>query len=280
MTSAGTPAELALERASSQLTAVGLDELVARGALQTRTDRKYFVPAAVFEQVAAELAPDHQVLDIDGQRLFAYLTAYFDTAELLTYRAHLQRRRKRYKIWTRTYLDSSDCMLELKLAGRRAGVIKLRRPHPSADRARLSAEDHSYLAHLLGEEYDVSLPGRLEVVLTTSYRRATYASRAELTRLTCDVGLLCQGGDSGDQRLRARDDYVLVETKSPGPGSRADRVLRLHGVRPATISKYCLGVAALHPELPSNPWHPTLRRYFDWSPDVWVVGADSPAQAP
>jgi hypothetical protein len=29
------------------------------------------------------------------------------------------------------------------------------------------------------------------------------------------------------------------------------------------VSKYCVGVAALHPELRSNPWHQTLRRYFE-----------------
>jgi hypothetical protein len=33
-------------------------------------------------------------------------------------------------------------------------------------------------------------------------------------------------------------------------------------VRPASMSKYCVAVAALHPELPSNPWHQILRRYF------------------
>jgi hypothetical protein len=29
------------------------------------------------------------------------------------------------------------------------------------------------------------------------------------------------------------------------------------------VSKYCVAVAALHPELPSNPWRQTLRRYFE-----------------
>ena len=33
-------------------------------------------------------------------------------------------------------------------------------------------------------------------------------------------------------------------------------------MRPASVSKYCVGVAALHPELPSNPWQQTLRHYF------------------
>ena len=56
---------------------------------------------------------------------------------------------------------------------------------------------------------------------------------------------------------------MLVESKSSARGSAADRILRELGVRPASVSKYCVGVAALHPELPSNPWHQTLRRYFE-----------------
>jgi hypothetical protein len=56
---------------------------------------------------------------------------------------------------------------------------------------------------------------------------------------------------------------VLVESKSSGHGGSAvDRFLRELGVRPASVSKYCVGIAALHPDLPSNPWHQTLRRYF------------------
>ena len=40
-------------------------------------------------------------------------------------------------------------------------------------------------------------------------------------------------------------------------------MLRDLGVRPSSVSKYAVGVAALHPELPSNLWHQTLRRYFE-----------------
>jgi hypothetical protein len=56
---------------------------------------------------------------------------------------------------------------------------------------------------------------------------------------------------------------VLLETKSGPNGSPADAVLRRLGLRPARMSKYCVGVALLHPQLTSNPWHPVLRRYFD-----------------
>jgi hypothetical protein len=35
------------------------------------------------------------------------------------------------------------------------------------------------------------------------------------------------------------------------------------GARPISISKYGLEIAALHPEVPSNPWHAILHRYFE-----------------
>jgi hypothetical protein len=34
-----------------------------------------------------------------------------------------------------------------------------------------------------------------------------------------------------------------------------------NGIRPARISKYCTSLAALRPELPSNRWSRSIRRY-------------------
>jgi hypothetical protein len=262
MTTSSPSAAQALGRASSRLSGVGLDYLGTGGDVQRRSDRKYFVPSVTFERIAAELAADHQVLDIDGRRVFGYLSIYFDTPGLGAYRAHLQRRRKRFKIRTRTYVDSGACMLEMKLAGPRDATIKIRAPYPEDDRGRLSAPALAQLAGWLADVYDATLPEALDVTLTTVYRRATFFSLEEQSRVTCDVGLVC---DAEGRTLRVRDDHVLVETKGGPTGSRADRVLRQHGVRPVAVSKYCVGVAAAHPELPSNPWHPTLRRYFEWS---------------
>ena len=66
-------------------------------------DRKYFVPADVFGRMIAELAGELRVLDIEGKRTFGYESVYFDTPDLSTYRAHVQRRRLRFKARTRTY---------------------------------------------------------------------------------------------------------------------------------------------------------------------------------
>ena len=257
----GTPAERAMAAAAAMVDPIGLDELMALAELQTRVDRKYFVPAAVFRRMIAELAGDLRVLDIDGRRIFGYESVYFDTHDLSTYRAHVQHRRKRFKARTRTYTDSGLCMFEVKLTGARGETVKQRVPHRQEYRTELDDDALAHLRTTLCQAYGQDLPPGLQPTLVTTYRRTTFVSRTGEARLTCDSGLVC-----GDVRHEVRDTgtHVLVESKSRGQGGNAaDRILRALGVRPASVSKYCVAVAALHPELPSNPWHQTLRRYFE-----------------
>ncbi|MFD0467042.1 hypothetical protein ACFQ0B_00995 [Nonomuraea thailandensis] len=58
---------------------------------------------------------------------------------------------------------------------------------------------------------------------------------------------------------------MLLESKSADGKALIDKVLRGLGVRPVSVSKYCLAVAALR-ELPANRWHPVLQRYLAHRP--------------
>jgi hypothetical protein len=255
-----SPAARAVATAAARVDPIGLDELNALAELQTRVDRKYFVPADVFATLVAELGDDLRVLEIDGRRGFGYESVYFDTPQLTTYRAHLQRRRRRFKARTRTYTDTGLSMFEVKLAGARGETVKQRVPHPTEHRAELTDQALAHLATTLAAAYHQGVPAGMGPTLVTTYTRTTFVLRSDGARLTCDVGLV-----SHDDRHEIHDTgtHVLVESKSAGHGgSAADRILRELGVRPASVSKYAVGVAALHPELPSNPWHQTVRRYF------------------
>jgi hypothetical protein len=258
-----TPAEQAVATAAAAVEPIGLDELIELAELQTRVDRKYFVPAGVFQRLIAELGGELRVLDIEGRRSFGYESVYFDTPQLSTYRAHVQRRRQRFKARTRTYTDTGQTMFEVKLAGPRGETVKQRLPYPAEHRADLTDEALAHLGTALCQAYHQDLPAGLRPTLVTTYRRTTFVSRTGEARLTCDVGLVCR---DGSHEVHDTGDHVLVESKSSARGSAADRILRELGVRPAAVSKYCVGVAALHPELPSNPWHQTLRRYFEPRP--------------
>ncbi len=251
--------EDAIRDASWSVRPIGLSDLVESAELLTRVDRKYFVPARTFRLLIAELG-SLRVLEIDGQRTFDYESVYFDTPDLLTYRAHLQRRRRRFKARTRTYIDSGLCMFEVKTVGFRGATVKDRIRHPIQDRAVLTDEAHAFLAQVLDRTYGQPVPPGLQPMLINLYRRTTFASLGEGSRLTCDVALSCH---SPHASVTDSGTHVLVESKSANGMGNADQLLMHLGVRPASISKYGLGIAALHPEVPNNPWQATLKRYFD-----------------
>jgi hypothetical protein len=240
------------------LPAVSLAEVIERTALQVRTDRKYLVPVDRVAELTARLADTHAVLAIDRLRGFAYQSVYFDTPDLLSYRQHLQGRRRRYKVRTRSYLDSGDCTLEVKFKGRRDQTVKARLPYPVGDRARLTPQAHAFLTDQLGAAYGLPVP-QLGPVLTTSYQRTTLIDLGQGTRLTCDIDLAFAGHGN---TATGPSHHVLVETKGHGPPAQADIALRSLGLRPIQLSKYCLAVALLHPAIRANPWHRTLQRYF------------------
>ena len=103
-----------LRTIGSDLAPIGLAELVERAALQTRVDRKYVVPLAAVGALLTALGSRARILEIDGQRSFRYESVYFDTPELTSYLLTARRRRRRFKVRTRTYVDSSECWLEVK----------------------------------------------------------------------------------------------------------------------------------------------------------------------
>src|SRR5688500_15968124 len=113
----------------ARLPGIGLAELIDRAALLTRVDRKYVLPQHDAWALVGQLGPLARVLDIGGLRQFRYTSVYFDTADLTSFRSAAHRRRCRFKIRTRTYLDSGECWLEVKTRGTRAGTVKTRHPY-------------------------------------------------------------------------------------------------------------------------------------------------------
>lgn len=269
-TQMGVPsaAAAAVAAVADALPAASLAQVLAAAELQTRTDRKYLVPVSVFARLGAELADTFHVLQIDGRRSFAYESVYFDTADLALYRQHLQGRRRRYKVRTRSYLDSGETMLEAKLKGLRGETVKSRWAHPASKRRTLTDDARAVLAELLEREYGLELPD-LAPSVTTTYSRTTLVDLLGGGRVTCDVDLVCSATSSSTTSRAANsrstpDRHVLVETKTAGPGGPADQCLHRLGVRPVSVSKYCVGVALLHSHVPANPWHRILRRHFGY----------------
>lgn len=234
---------------------ISLANLNAVAALQTRKDRKYLVGDTELHAMLDALGPHHRILEIDDKREFAYESAYFDTAELDLYRAAATSRRRRYKVRTRTYVDSGLCMLEVKTKDGRGQTAKHRFDYDVADRDRLTKRAGQFISAVATH---VPVDHTLARVLTTSYDRSTFVDLDSATRVTIDRNLVCTDAAGRHVVLNA----TVVETKSAAAPSPTDRWLWAAGHRPIKVSKFCTGLAALHPELRSNKWHRALQH--DW----------------
>jgi hypothetical protein len=248
-------------RLAGVLDPASLEEVVRAAELQVRQDRKYLLPTDALAALGAELTAGYRALQIDGRRTFGYESIYFDSADLATYRAHLQGRRRRFKLRTRTYTDFDECLVEVKLKGCRGVTDKRRQDHPLQYRDRLDERAHDFIGDVL-DELALRAPAPLEPALRTTYRRATLVDLRDGARLTFDVGLRFLGPD----RWVAGTDCIVLETKSVGPGP-ADRLLARRGFRPVSLSKYCVGIALTRPGLAANRWNRVLRDDFGWARD-------------
>jgi hypothetical protein len=244
---------------------VSLEEVEARACLQMRVDRKYIVSYGTLERLFSGLGEAYLALEIDGQRLQEYDSVYFDTPELMGYTNHLQGRRKRFKCRTRLY-GASACFFDVKLKGRRGETVKSRLALSPTEHGSLTSQASGFLKKELLSEYGHAAPAELVPILQTSFDRLTLMHPLRPERLTVDFGLVL-GRVGADESYRMRPDHVLIETKSAARLGTVDRLLPRLGARPATMcSKYCLGVAAAGTDLPTNPYRPLLRRYFDPTP--------------
>lgn len=229
------------------IAAISLERLVAAAELLTRIDRKYLVPASLLPELLDRLPAGTQALEIDGRRDFAYRSVYFDNDRLDSYLGAAHRRRRRFKLRIRGYLDTGTQFLEVKTRGSRGQTIKTRFAYDGSGPAELAAALSAAGVRADGREF--------QPVLTTDYRRQTLFLPSTGSRVTVDRDLTWSLPDGTSRNMPG---HLIVETKSSGSASEMDRVLwQLHH-RPCSISKYATGLAALRPELPANRWHRVL----------------------
>lgn len=240
----------------SRLSPISLDELNREARMMTRRDRKYLLRREELLDVV-ELLPEHtRILQIDGRRQENYSTTYFDTPDLLCFHMTAQKRRRRFKVRQRTYVDSGLGFCEIKTLGARGMTIKRRVPIAPeyAHNGHLAREALDFLSAELGR----GIVGRLGPTVQNTYVRTTLRPEG-VGRVTIDTALAWSSFLGG--RLANRD-VVFIETKSGSQPTCVDRILWSLGHRPTCVSKFGTGMAVMHPQLPHNKWNRTINTYF------------------
>ncbi|MDR1449058.1 MAG: hypothetical protein LBI84_02440 [Propionibacteriaceae bacterium] len=276
----GSPVSVGLS-APLGLPTVGLAELDATAALQTRRDRKYALREANLGALLARGLAGACVLAIDGRTKIAVRTVYYDTAALVSYLGCAQRRRRRFKLRTRQRDTEPAAWLEVKTRGPRGFTVKDRVADLGWDGSwpsfavggdssgeRLGLETAGGIGDLPADQLAAALAALasrgvvppaaadLRPCLEVRYRRTTYLLPDGQGRATVDT---CLSWGRPGLLLAAAPGLAVVETKTAGPPAAFDRAAWSCGCRPLALSKFGVGMALAYPGLPDHRWRRLLR---------------------
>jgi len=226
-------------------------------ALQDRTDTKFVMREGQLYNALATLTQQYRVLDIRGVRLNRYRTLYFDTTDFALFQQHHTGRRERFKVRTRSYVDSQLSFLEVKHKVRQNRTVKNRIATPGL-LTWVTPEADAFL-----NDYLPFAPEALEPKLWNEYTRITLVSKSDCERLTLDLRLRFSGYEDSFAAGRSLDlpGLAVAEVKQDGFNRHSTFVARMRemGVRPTGFSKYCAGVAMLFDGVKHNNFKPKMR---------------------
>ncbi|MFM7216395.1 MAG: polyphosphate polymerase domain-containing protein [Bacteroidota bacterium] len=218
--------------------------------LLDRVDTKFMFHDSHLSFLLERMMPHYYLLEIAGQRYSRYETLYFDTKQFDLYLQHHNGRLNRFKFRARRYVDSDLHFFEVKYKSNKGRTVKERIKRPlTVERL----EEKS--AELVRSASPVD-PDSLMPRIWVDYVRFTFVSKHGQERLTIDTSL----GFREAGRAVAYPGLVIAEVKQ---GSSAERspflsLMRERRIQENSISKYCLGVITLHPEVKRNRFKPTL----------------------
>ena len=243
-----------------ELGAVSLDEMNERASLQRRTDNKYLVEIEGLASLVDKLGDGHEVLEIDGERVFEYESTYFDTGSLRCLREHIDDRRPRFKTRTRCYVTTGDCFFEVKVKQADGETTKRNLDYDPDERSTVVPRARQLLEGVL-EDCGLDPPDDLRPSLVTSFSRVTVVARERPERTTFDfcVSLSAPGGDSA----QLDKGYVIAETKTADGDGAWDRALADRGCDPISLSKYRIGAGLLRAPDDDGDYARELKRLFE-----------------
>ncbi len=211
--------------------------------LMNRVDTKFIFHKKHLPKVLNDLNTHYRILEIKSNRVSSYKNLYFDTEKLKFYNDHHNGKTNRIKIRIRRYIESEVCYLEVKQKNNKGRTTK-KRMQLSDFEPNFSSDTEEFL-----NQYGVNAVD-LNPVLSNEFQRVTLVSLVNEERITLDIGLSYKG----DISSFTYEDLVIVELKQAAFDRSCPlfNILKSLHINPYRISKYCIGMAAMHKELKQN----------------------------
>jgi hypothetical protein len=218
--------------------------------LQDRVDTKFMFRDMLLPDIFRDMAKDYRVLEVSNYRYSNYETLYFDTEDFALYLQHHNGKLNRFKFRSRKYVESNLHFFEVKFKSNKGRTVKDRIKHHEIVKE-LEGQAREFLVETSGHD-----PVQYKAQIWVNYRRHTFVSKTTQERLTIDTNLTF----IDDKNRKTYEGLVIAEVKQDSARDKSpfNALMRKYHVPEKSISKYCLGVISLHPEIKKNRFKPIL----------------------
>ena len=229
-----------------------------RVKLLSRSDTKYLISKKIISDLLPLIIRDYFILEIDGNRISSYHTAYLDTPDKTYYKHHHQGRKKRHKVRFRTYVESCSSFLEVKL--KEKGKTNKKRIISTQNNS-LDEDQKAFLSDWITEDFE-----QLNISLENTFQRVTLVHKTDQERVTIDFNL---NFGMKNQKIPL-DELVIIEIKQSrvNRNSLISKLLRSKLIRPFRLSKYCIGSILMDDGLKYNRFKSMLLK-INQIQNVW-----------
>ena len=231
-----------------EMTPIGLDEMSAV-KLMNRVDTKYVADDLTVAKLFSLIKNEYYVQEIDGKRVAAYDSIYYDTVDNHMYIIHQDKKLKRDKLRIRNYVDTGNYFCEVKHKNNH-GRTKKKRIEVGKTVFEDIKIDSATRAFVEKELPDYDFNG-FEKKLSTTFDRITVVNKGKTERITIDFNVRFHNFENGNDDGIA--PLVVMELKRDGRcESFFQKTLFELRVKPLSISKYCIGRALTDKTLKQN----------------------------
>lgn len=224
--------------------------------LMNRVDTKFLIGLSQLSVILQQAVEHYRIVEIDGERISPYSSIYFDTDDAEMYTMHHNGKLTRCKIRMRSYVNSGDSFLEIKTKNNKGMTSK----------GRIKIDKKQFSSMVLNDVENHFIKNKtpykssvLKPQLQNFFQRITLVDKNETERVTLDIGLMYK--DLHTHVMKSVDGLVIVEMKQDGAAKShfRDYLNELH-ILPGSMSKYCLGMTLLKPNVKNNRFKNKLRK--------------------
>ena len=219
--------------------------------LMNRMDTKYIITVDDALRLLHDVRQDYHVLEIASQRTGTYTSTYYDTDDRKMYYAHVTGRLPRYKVRERHYSQNGLKFFEVKKKSNTRRTAKRR-----ISIAKNCTEASDWIPQQTPFRTEELTP-----VLINRFERVTLIHNEQTERVTLDFNLHFR--TLSGTVTPVYDRVAIVELKQDKiVDSPIRKYLHSKGVRPQSVSKYCMGILLTGIETAFKLYKPKYSRFI------------------